>query len=325
MSRLRLLLPIVLAVLFVTAISRVSALPIREWANYGSSSSIRSSAVAKSYPSVTNGTISSVSSAQSSTGAVIPEDPLITSWKRFAVDRGQRTRDFRAKYLVFRKQEVPFYEAIEKFYTYRNDLREQCREDLRRANRDMMFEVELRCFRAELSEYRDMLRRQQDFYNEMPGISERIRRDAMQKHVQLIDAVHAIIYAIDGDVFMSSEELLEAKKGLREKYQKPGWDALDRLRIHRDITWMGHLLLRFDPAIQEDVIAFGEARPDWTTYQRCLMETEIDLRTLVDATRELRETNLWKVREKMQLCIQELQTLTPPVDPNANTGATINS
>lgn len=284
MRRLPLLLPLfVFLILTGTVFLRsdhAGATAIR-WYLKSSSSSSSSSGVTSSSSSSSVATTGS--GALTGSGVLAPpEDPVLTEWSRWKKDREKRTADFRTNVLLFKKKERPYWEGTDALYKRRSELRQQCRDDLRKANRDQKFPTILRCYRAELGEYQPFLKRQYAYYSELPGIDVQTRRDLLVQHKRLSDAVDAILYGIDSDVYSSGDELLEAKKNLRELYQTPVWEWLSRARASRDVTWIAEVLQKADTAMAEEKTLLSEVRPGWNAPLRCLMEKEVQLRTITD-------------------------------------------
>jgi|GEM_PF-2538627 len=318
MPRLRYIIPFAAASVLVGSMLRpaYASLDTREWTPRSSSSS--SSVAQQWYPTVidpnasSSSSVSSQKSGSGSTGSGVVIDPLVAVWNKYDRDRAKRITDFRQQFLLFKKKERPYTEGIVAFYLKRTQLRQQCRVDLRKASRDEKTLVEFRCYRAELAFYSDYLRRQYDYYSELPGVTPRIRREILEPQKLLGDAVGAIMYAIDSGVYVSGNELLEAKKNLREKFQIPSWDALARARIDRDITWVGYLLHQVDTAASEELAELGSVRPLWKLARPCFMDVELRLRTLLDGSAQARMELFAGLQSEIRICLQGVPPLSLP-------------
>ena len=140
---------------------------------------------------------------------------------------------------TFREQQAIRQEKL-------TEKRVQCREDVRKANRDSVEQVTVGCFRASLTLDLEMLRKEKQFVETVAGPTETFRKSAVFHIGNLMDAISTIIEAIDAGVYDGKEDLAEAKQNLGNAYRENRRLAMTRLRIDRAITWLTLLMIRLE-------------------------------------------------------------------------------
>lgn len=125
-------------------------------------------------------------------------------------------------------------QALERLWTHRSD----CREAIRRANRDQLMQRLLPCYRSDLLQDINILRKQAQYISAVPITDETLRVSALDAITALTDAQMTIVNAIDTGLFEQAESVEEAKKNLRVKYREPVWTSLVRLKADRELTWV---------------------------------------------------------------------------------------
>jgi hypothetical protein len=182
--------------------------------------------------------------------------------------RLDRTKDFHLKYLQSKKDEALFREKEAAFRKKQAAYRAQCRDDLRRANRDAYFVTLLRCYKGDLGLERDELSKQRDALATMAGLSPAVRINARNRLDLLTDAMDTVVLAIDSEVYESPDDLLEARQNLLQKYRKPWWDAIAAVRADQTLTWTQYLITQIDAARGAEKAA-GTDRIDWAASRAC--------------------------------------------------------
>lgn len=125
-------------------------------------------------------------------------------------------------------------QAYERLWTHRTD----CREAIRRANRDQLMQRLLPCYRSDLLQDINILRKQAQYISAVPMTDETLRVSALDAITALTDAQMTIVNAIDTGLFEQADSVEEAKKNLRQKYREPVWTSLVRLKADRELTWV---------------------------------------------------------------------------------------
>lgn len=189
------------------------------------------------------------SGATTGSGTVIGEPPALTPEKKEALEaREQRKNRIQAlKQQLLKAKKEKIEETYEKERvaeaTKRADHAAECALELRRANRDTKLPTALRCFRGSLAANREFLRSLKNFLYGVPGVSEETKLFVLQPIDDLADALGAGIDGIDTDVFVTIDDLVEARKNLAERYRMPLSAALATMRAEK----LAHSL---DPLIE---------------------------------------------------------------------------
>ena len=176
-----------------------------------------------------------------------PEPELTEQQQKDIIEwakRVQQNAGFWAGAMNFRKVESSFRKAHENRRQKRREKRLQCRTDIRKANRDAILRETLHCYRATLSQDLEILRKQKQFVEALPGVREEYRGGAVFHIGNLMDAISTIITAIDAGVYGSKESLQDAKVNLGAVFRSHKRLAMTRLRVDRSKAWMNHLMIR---------------------------------------------------------------------------------
>lgn len=191
-----------------------------------------------------------------STGALLEMQQEKELWD----SRKERVQDFWVDMMNYRKTVQDFREGHKERKQKRAQKRIDCREDVRRANRDTVNPITLHCFRAVLTTDLEILRKQKQYVEGIAGLREEYRSAALFHIENLMDAISTIIQAIDAGVYSDKDGVADAKKNLGEAYRTHHRLAMTHMRIDRSITWLIHLMVRLktieeklDPA--EEVVA----------------------------------------------------------------------
>lgn len=139
-------------------------------------------------------------------------------------------------------------------------LRRECHEALRRANRDTLPPTANRCMRGELLLEMNMLRKQKEEFARMPTLPPEAIAEVAHSTDNLIEAQATMIDGIDAGVFSTVDLLKEAKKNLHTQYRLPVRRAFLRARAERIHAWSALLASMLLPMISEDAESTTLAR-----------------------------------------------------------------
>jgi hypothetical protein len=229
--------------------------------------------------------------------------------------RNIRTKDFRSKMLAFSKIDASFRTHETAFRKKRAELRRNCREELRRANRDTKFPKTLQCFRSEMTLEKDFLQERSDWLAAMPGVPNTARSVAVSRLDVLRDAVDTVVLGIDGKVYVTIEDLLEARANLLAKYRTPFAESLTTARAETLLTWTQELILSLDSTLASDGSSLSEdGKASWAAARECLLKTEHALLNLHNADAAPTLIDLRSAFNEVSICKAMVSAL-PLVQP----------
>lgn len=211
------------------------------------------------------GTLLTGSGAASSSSSVMTEAELILQR-----DRKRRLDGF----AVYTKQagfaEKTLQAEMKTFRDQRMKSRVDCREQLRRSNRDEQLPVTLQCLRAELTLERQLIQAQMDYVDDLPGIPAHILPRIKEPLLAMHDALNSFVTAIDKNVFDDMSSVLEARGNLQKNYRVPAGEAMTMVRADRALYWTTKLLdlAEKNRKIQND--ATGQKLEGWENAIACL-------------------------------------------------------
>lgn len=156
----------------------------------------------------------------------------------------------RTTLLLPAKNIAAFQAETDRFRERRNALRNDCRETLRRANRDTWLRQALLCYRSDLLLEMNWLRKDRQQWATLPLLSETKRVQVLEHSDALIDAILAIIDGIDSGLFTQRELLEEAKHNLFSTYRSPYLNAVTHARADRLIVWISLFARRMEEALR---------------------------------------------------------------------------
>ncbi|TSC57977.1 MAG: hypothetical protein Greene041619_853 [Candidatus Peregrinibacteria bacterium Greene0416_19] len=248
---------------------------------------------------------SSPSSSSSSSSSSSVEDPLLRSF------REKRTEGFREKLAAAEKFDRNWQATLRRYLDRQTTYRRECRSNLRKANRDVRMAILLRCFRGTASDKRELIRKQIQYIEQIPGVTELIRRYAIERLQSLTEALTAIMSGVDGGVFETQDQVLEARKNLLERYQMKAWDMITLVRADRALTWVSLLLLDVDTARESETTSVGSERPEWQPVRTCLRTAEQKLQTFIQEPPDKHSVALPAILTELEPCVQQLQAIEP--------------
>ncbi len=146
------------------------------------------------------------------------------------------------------------------------DQRIECRDAVRRANRDQRLTRILQCQRALLLLETNLLRKEQ-IYLTSPRLTTSVISEINTTTSDLIGAMMTIVDGIDAGLFSSEEQYMTARANLRETYRLPYWLAKTRVRVDRELTYIYFIVKQLSE--RSDT-----SSPSLTTIATCLEQAE---------------------------------------------------
>ncbi len=185
----------------------------------------------------------SVAAPEPQTNAIM-EESLETSDALLWENRKGRAKDFRAQMMTGRKAQEASYDGESVLRKKRIEARRACAERLRKANRNERFSALLLCVKQDLTTTLEGIRRRQDGLGVRAGVSSDTTSLIRARGDLLIDALDAVIQAIDAGVYSNEEELYEVRNNLRDKYILPYSALLPRSDTEHALAGIAHMLMR---------------------------------------------------------------------------------
>jgi len=196
----------------------------------------------------------------------------------------------------------------------------ECKDEIRRANRDTKLLTLLRCYRTNLTLNLESLRKERLYIeNIMVGLTEGQKGNAYEELDNLVDAITTVINGIDAGVYTSQNGLEEVKTSLMKRYWTPWWHEQLKLHADRLISWIAHLIIRID-AISEANDMLEEDQILLANTRACLTDEETRLKAAISSL-EYEETNtkLQESYENIMLCLGEAPAIQPEEEPEEPT------
>tara|TARA_Y100000310_G_scaffold247751_1_gene253446 strand:- start:197 stop:1102 length:906 start_codon:yes stop_codon:yes gene_type:complete len=229
-----------------------------------------------------------------------PPPPELTEEEKGWQRRFERADGFRFKMMQTRVGVELYYAFLRKNHEDVQANRLKCLDDMRRANRDTKFSTLQACYRKELLLHHELSEKQKQYVENIPGVSEALRSQALTSLSALSDALDSVREGTENNVFQAKEELIEAKKNLHAVYRVPVLRNLMRVEIDRMSTWVAHLMHRLLTMTQNTDLstdAFSKA----AEALLCFAESEGEL-TTIGLTNEFKDEN-----KKMRTAVKNLQ------------------
>lgn len=245
------------------------------------------------------------SGATTGSGTTISEPPALTTEEQAAKEareeRLKRIQSFKQQLLKAKKEDIE--ETYEKERV--NDAKKRaehaakCALELRRANRDTKLPTALRCFRGSLSANREFLRSLKKFLYGVPGVSEETKLFVLRPMDDLADALGAGIDGVDTDVFITTDDLVEARKNLAARYRMPLSAALMTLRAEKLAHALDPLIERVS-ALRDQEEAAGNDH-QWNEVTTCFEDMQNALLAPEQKTLSMNEAE-----KLLSLCLEKL-------------------
>lgn len=137
------------------------------------------------------------------------------------------------------EKRTTFLEDREEHWKALAVLREKCRADVRKSNRDTKLSVTLSCYRADLTLQMEFLRKEKTYLNALGGLSKTGRMRIESAIDGLSEAMATVVNAIDSDVYERAEDVLTAKQKLGTQYRQQHYLAWEIARADRMLGWVG--------------------------------------------------------------------------------------
>ncbi len=254
--------------------------------------------------------LASAQEATAGSGATTGSGTVLEETASLKTMRTTRTKDFRSKMLAFLKADSQYRSRENTFRTKRAELWRACREDLRRANRDTKFPTTLRCFRGTITLEKEFLGDQSDWLAAMPGVPNAIRSVAVSRLDLLREAVNTVLLGIDGKVYATNDDVLEARKNLLEKYRLPFAESLSAARAEMLLTWNQEILQSLDAATASDGAPLDDAgKAAWADARTRLLRSERTLLGFHDADTAPSAAELRAAMTDLRACADAVASL----------------
>ncbi len=233
-------------------------------------------------------------------GATLEDAPYVLT-----EELRERAKGFALKMQSSASERRFFREKQEERRMTRMQHQVNCRAEIRKANRDTLFPTVQRCYRAQLTQDLELLRKHRSALEEFIGASEERKTAALMKTDALIEAILAVIDGIDTGVFVTSAELLEAKANVATLYRTPYWTTLLQLRADHLRTWIAYYLIQIS-ALPE--------HPSLTQTADCLEPLNVLLLRILDTNNyEVAVTDFRQAHSALKMCVEWLAPPPPPV------------
>lgn len=182
---------------------------------------------------------STTGSGSTASGSVRTSAEIIADIRALAPGRNpQKLKDVMVPELKLKAWEGESAAARERLWEHRAE----CREAIRRANRDQLMDRVRTCYRSDLLQDINILRKQSQYLGAIPLLNPTHRTAASGAILSLTDAQMTIVNAIDTGLFEQPEGMEEAKRNLRSTYREPYWLAMTHVRADRELTWIIFML-----------------------------------------------------------------------------------
>ncbi len=270
---------------------------------------------AASGDSTGTGTVMTGSGSSSSALKGPEEDKSLIS------ERVARLKGFPEAVKAWTTPDTQFREKAATYARKRAELRMECRDDLRRANRDTLVTVLLRCYKNDLVLEREYLEKRRTWLEALPGVAKLTRATVLSRLDLLADAIDTIVYAIDHRVYATQEDLVEARRNLLTRYRLPFWESVTLARADRALTWVARMIALTDAVRAEDVGITGGERKGWLDARRCLTERETELKLLLLGENE-GDKSVSEAISDIRFCLDDLQSV-PRATPSATGSGTV--
>ncbi len=248
----------------------------------------------------------------------------ITKVDRVAQNRQERADGLKAYHLKMKSLLEPYESAKKKYIDERKALRVQCREDIRRSNRDTKFTTELRCMRGELTLDRELAVEEKKVLEGMPNQTNVVKMRFLEPMSNLVDALNTFIAAIDKGVFETEDELREARRNMQANYRDPMNEARIVAKADRLLYPVDALLIGTVRTQKEQTDIAGHLLPAWDDARACLLGVDRQLRTLMEATTVNRRATYRQTLADLQGCVDQITAMPDAtvVIPQASSGST---
>ncbi len=195
------------------------------------------------------------------------------------------------------------------------EARERCREQLDVTITSRRFQTLARCFRDDLALDKSYYDRRLESISDDVSLSEKARIRLESKLEDLVDAQATLMDGVDGGIYGTQEQLLDAKHKLLELYLRPLWATDTQARADRALGWLAILT--------DDLEMLARQQSDSTrtgvlyTAAECLARGADDLLSVMD------ENDYKKTKDLYSQALTTLRSCNPALrDAAGQTGTT---
>lgn len=139
--------------------------------------------------------------------------------------------------------------------------RAECRERMRKANRDEKASTAATCFSEALSQELTLLHKERLLITSFRFLSEDLRAPALHHTEELIEAVEAVIGGIDAKIYSEIPDLEDAKSRLHVKYRLPRMATLLPLEADMDRAWNALFAMHLRDRVRDDSTLLEPLQP----------------------------------------------------------------
>ncbi len=180
--------------------------------------------------------------------------------------------------------------------------RTECRDAVRRANRDQRLTKILQCQRALLLLETNLLRKEQ-IYLTSPRLTTATVNEISTTTSDLVSAMMTIVDGIDAGLFTTEEQYMTARTNLRETYRAPYWLAKSRVRVDRELTYVYFIVKKLSS--RNDT-----SSPALTVIATCLEEAaDLFMMAKMASASGERESHMLAGRSRTATCQEQIRNL----------------
>lgn len=229
-------------------------------------------------------TLASGSILAASVKEMTPEEPMpAEAADDPAMDaRREKIEDFKSEYLMSRKAVESAFTTEAMLRQKRAELRRDCREMLRKANRDQRLTRLSDCMKDDLHMTLEMVTARGTSIAAAAGVQGDVKELIAARNALLRDALDTIITALDAGVYTEEEGLFEARDNLLEKYFKPYAAFLPQVHARHALSWISHLLVRLDSLKKSSTLS-EQVLEKIVEAEVCLLAEEDSLSQAIDS------------------------------------------
>lgn len=140
------------------------------------------------------------------------------------------------QFTIPEKVETAFQKEFTSIRLRMAEQRAECRDVIRKSNRDQRMGKMLQCQRALLMLDVNLLRKQSGYITIIPMIDTTLKATATGSIATLESAEMAIVDGIDTGLFTQESQLIAARDNLRSTYREPVWMNLIKIRADQELT-----------------------------------------------------------------------------------------
>ena len=171
--------------------------------------------------------------------------------------RQEKAENYREDVLQFTSIARAFDIAKDGHIAKKAELRADCRDTLRTANKFALLPQTELCWIEDLKLELVMLDKERDYVEQVPGLQDDVRQLTLTRIDLLKDAIGVLINAIENQVYTSVDELKSVKALLTKNYRSAKWTMNIRLDADLLLARTNSIILRIG-----DVMESSEVSPE---------------------------------------------------------------